>query len=362
METDKDAAKAICGGLPEPRMQPFIQAAQGDERVALELYSWNAQMAGAALEQLAHLEVLLRHAIDSELARYTRESERKIPWFLVPPFYPAQADAIDKVRERLRAQDKETRDQIVAGFTFGFWSGWFGAKYEELWRHSLHRAFPKGSGDRKEVSKLVEQIRKFRNRVAHHDSLLNVDIGFEMLSVFKLASIINEDVCNWMKQTDRTREIGAVKPVESLDTVVVPTSAGLNLIQDPYAYVCQAGRFFQDVSYMAFYEEREIKKSIHRIKDRYDNVDWNEKESNRLLESENRKTKKLGRVISQGLSRGIQKGTYQVFILSQPGDPEHVELERPLTNPRTGKGSAFVTKQRYTSVHALRHADNVDEL
>ena len=118
----------VLAGFPQPRLEPFLRAAEGDEAKALDLYVWNTQMAGAALEQISHLEILLRHAIDTQLSKRVREDTRKIPWFLLPPFYSAQSQAIDKVRERLRSEGKETRDQIAAGLSFGFWAGWMGAK------------------------------------------------------------------------------------------------------------------------------------------------------------------------------------------------------------------------------------------
>ena len=39
-------------------MRPFLDAAEGDADAALDLYAWNARMAGAALEQLSHLEAV----------------------------------------------------------------------------------------------------------------------------------------------------------------------------------------------------------------------------------------------------------------------------------------------------------------
>lgn len=199
---------SILEGFSSPRLQPFLTAANGDEAEALKLYAWNTQMAGAALEQLSHLEILLRNAIDTQLSRKVREDNCGIPWFLLPPFSLAQGDVIDAVRGRLRAANRETRDQIVAGLSFGFWSGWLGPKYEELWRQTLYLAFPNGSGKRKDISALAAQVRKFRNRIAHHDSLLNVDAGFEMEAIFRLAEIINKDVAEWMKSVDRTHEVG----------------------------------------------------------------------------------------------------------------------------------------------------------
>lgn len=359
---DATSVEMLLQAFPAPRIAPFLSSADGDGALALELYAWNAQMSGAALEQISHLEVLLRNAIDAQLSISTSEKDRGIPWFLLPPYYDAQAEAIDRVRERLRPLGKETRDQVVAHLSFGFWSGWVGAKYEELWRKSLRFAFPNGSGQRKEVSGLVEQIRKFRNRIAHHDSLLNVDIGFEMEAVFTLASIISPDVAQWMKTVDRTKEVGIQKPVSASDTVIIPAREAWDFYGSSYAYICQAGRYFRDVKYMAFYAGREVKPSIAQVKGRYDNVVWNSREANRLLASKDREDRKLGEVMAKGIAAGWTHGKYQVFLLSRPEDSSHIHLENPLINPRRGKESAFVRKQKYTSIHHLRHANDVWDL
>lgn len=354
-------------------MVPFRKAAReavqaaddGDENInntVLELYQWNAQMAAAALEQLAYLEVLLRHAVDTQLAAKMGEEERKIPWFLLAEFKSEQSYTIEEVRSRLRKHGKETRDQIVAGLSFGFWSGWFGPKHEDLWRSALHKAFPNGSGRRKDISIKVEQIRKFRNRVAHHDSLLNVDIGFEMQAIFELAEMINEDVAQWMREVDRTTEVGARKPINCRDTVVVPATQAWDFYERNYAYICQAGRFFQEVKNIAFYKDKEIQQEIPAILNHYDNVDWNPQEVKRLLASSDKNNRKLGKVMENGLASHWMHGKYQVFILSRPGDSRHVTLAKNIANDREGTSSAYVRKQRYTSVHQLRHAETVWEL
>lgn len=296
------------------------------------------------------------------LARDTDEDGAGIPWFLLPPYCTAQQAAIDEVRGRLRGLNRETRDQIVAGLSFGFWAGWLGPKYEEVWRRSLHHAFPNGTGKRKEVSALAEQIRKFRNRIAHHDSLLNVDVAFEMQAVFQLARIIDPQVAAWMKSVDRTRQVGAGKPVSMTNVVVVPAGDAWNFYLTDHAYVCQAGRYFQQTDHIAFYTDHAVQSEIPQIKKRLDNVMWNADEAARLSSSSEREDRRLGAVMQSALSAGWTHGIYQVFLLSSPGDPKHVTLDHPVPNSRRGKDSAFVRKQRYTSIHRLRHADDVWDL
>lgn len=125
------------------------------------------------------------------------------------------------------------------------------------------------------------------------------------------------------------------------------------------AYVCQAGRFFRQIKYIAFYAERCIQREIPRIRARYDNVVWSTEESHRLLGSDDKCERKLGKVMRCGLENGWDQGVYQVFLLSRVGDPKHVSLKSPLEN---GREVPFVRKQRYTSVDRLRSASSVWDL
>ena len=192
--TNGDALPDIRLAISAPRFAPYLREAGDDVEAALELYRWSAEMSSAAYELIAHIEVFMRNAIDRALAQRYRDGECGIPWFLREP--PLDAEAmrrVTEVRDRLRSQHRESRHQIAAGLSFGFWAGMLGAKYEEQWRLSLHHAFPGGNGTRKQAAILVEAIRKFRNRLAHHDSVLGLDIPFEVQRVHALAALLGNE-------------------------------------------------------------------------------------------------------------------------------------------------------------------------
>lgn len=128
----------------------------------------------------------------------------------------------------------------------------------------------------------VEAIRKFRNRLAHHDSMLNIDIPFEIRRVQRVAAFIGADAAAWLADIDRTGEIYAEHPHSPLDTVVVPARDAWSFYESHFAYVCQAGRWFQPVERLAFYAEQEIKSAVPRVVHRRDNVQWTEAEAERL--------------------------------------------------------------------------------
>ncbi|MFD4352005.1 hypothetical protein ACFWPX_05580 [Nocardia sp. NPDC058518] len=215
--------------LSEHRLDPFLRVADGDRDAALALYAWSSRTAAVSFEVVGHLEVLLRNALDRELRNHFDETSIGIPWFLMP--IPDGADlsvAVETVRTRLRPMNRESRHQIVAGLSFGFWSGLLGRKYEQLWRDCLHRAFPNSSGQRKQLAVAVEGVRKFRNRLAHHDSLLNVDVPFEIRRVLEVAGYMDVSAAKWLQQVSTAMDQYAQRPIAASDTAVVAAKRRLS--------------------------------------------------------------------------------------------------------------------------------------
>lgn len=320
-------------------------------------------MSAAAFETVAHLEVVLRNAIDISLSKFYDEPSRGIPWFLChPPMNEETAGSVDAVRERLRAQHHDTRHQVVAGLSFGFWSGMLGRRYEELWRSTLHQAFPRSPGTRKQVMSEVEGIRKLRNRLAHHDSMLSIDIPFEMRRVMKVADFISADAAAWLRQIDRSTEVYRQRPPSPFDTVVVPARDAWPFYEKHSAYVCQPSRWFQPVDRIAFYADQEVKQDVPRITHRRDNVSWSPKSEQDLASSTDRSDRQIAAVIKASRLAGWSGGSYQVFLLTADGHPDHRRLPKPVPHQTSGRGSAFVQRQRYLSLHSLEIASTTAEL
>jgi hypothetical protein len=255
----------------------------------------------------------------------------------------------------LRPQGKECRHQIVAGLSFGFWSGLLGPKYEDLWRETIHRAFPNAAGRRKQVAVAVERVRKFRNRLAHHDSMINVDIPFELRQIIELASYIDAAAAVWLEQRSEAMAVYRRRPVATADTVVVPAKNAWPLYEQCRAYVCRSGRFFRAVERIAFYADQEIKPDIPAVIHRRDDVEWTSDAVERLRSSSDRFDKKIATVIENSKSLWTD-GRHQVFLLTSPGDPKHRQLSNALPHVVTGRGSAFVQRQRYVALHSLETA------
>lgn len=359
------------GILPAPRFAPYQQESLGDDKDADRLYEWHARMSSACMELLSHFEVILRHSIDSTLAVHFSESSRGIPWFLMnTSLAKGLEEKIRDARQDSARFNFESRDQIVSRLTFGFWTNMLSKKRDELWQTALHNAFPNARRPRSEVMSHVEGIRKFRNRVAHHDSLLGVDIPFEIDRIFLVTGWINSSAENWLREISKCHETYDSRPVNPLNTVIVPAKIAWKTYTDTSVYICQPGRFFRDVSRIAFYNNKEIKPLVPEILERRDHVPWNDKEAQRLEETGNPND----RIVSDAIraSKAMKdssgnplyiEGAYQIFILSDKQDLQKTKKMKSIVHhSKSGKGSAYVRKQRYCSLGSLLNASTTDDI
>lgn len=189
--------------LSEPRYTRFLHAAGGDHERAMALYEWHAELTVASFGLIHRFEVLFRNTVDDVLGEGQPQTPIKDTWLL--DFEILQPDGIKQVIvaiERLEKGKLVTRGRVVAGVSFAFWAGLFGRRYEELWRHRLRAAFPHGALTRKDLSSRVRLVQRFRNRVAHHDSLLDQDVHARLEDMLTIAGWIDPAAQRWL--TDHT--------------------------------------------------------------------------------------------------------------------------------------------------------------
>jgi hypothetical protein len=151
------------------------------------------------------------------------------------------------------------------------------------------------------------------------------------------------------------------RPVAPVDTVVVPARDAWPLYQEVAAYVCQPGRTFRPVERIAFYADGEIKADVPKILQRWDQVEWSTHEAARLAHGD-AGDRRLSEIILSTFPQGRTIGRAQVFDLTRPGHPDHKALPHPVRHHGRGRGSAFVQRQRYTSMADLARAASTADL
>jgi len=143
---------------------------------ALSLYERNARIAEAFYRPLQALEVCLRNHLAAELrATYAAGWYRNGG----PGFDAGTVAKIRKAEQDLLADRRIISvDSVTAELSFGFWVSILGRRYDaSLWRTCFAKRFRNGGRGmaRQDVHSRVDKIRRFRNRVFHHEPIYHLD-------------------------------------------------------------------------------------------------------------------------------------------------------------------------------------------
>jgi hypothetical protein len=207
--------------LSEPRYKRLLAQCEGDHRSAVALYEWHAELSAASFKLIHHFEVLLRNAVDGILGELQPEAPIAETWLL--DFEILRLEGIRRVIgaiERLDRGKPITRGGVVAGLSFAFWAGLFGRPYEELWRHRLRHAFPASRQlVRTTISRRMKELQRFRNRVAHHDSLLRQDVPSRLEDMLDIAGWIDPAARAWLEEQTDAPALARARPA-----VLLPSS------------------------------------------------------------------------------------------------------------------------------------------
>ncbi|MEU5902496.1 hypothetical protein, partial [Streptomyces venezuelae] len=136
---------AVIALLSPARINPYLTACSGRQDQALSLYLWNSAIAAAFFEDLGHLEVMLRNALDQRLVLRQQRRNRQQEWFDDPALPLASKARIDIREARRRASTTGAatpRGKIIAELSFGFWRFLLARQYQTTLWPDLARAFP----------------------------------------------------------------------------------------------------------------------------------------------------------------------------------------------------------------------------
>jgi hypothetical protein len=194
------------------RFAPFLAASADDHAAAMQLYVWNARLASAFFEVIHHVEVLVRNAMHRELK--AAEPVGSLRSWLIDPKVLAKGDlaVVERTITRLKERGKPITDnRVVATLGFGFWTGLIGKQYDELWKATLHRAFP-NTGLRRDVAGPLNRIWQLRNSVAHHEAIFDLPLANRYRDTIGLAEAIDPSAAAWIAGISQLPEVLARRP------------------------------------------------------------------------------------------------------------------------------------------------------
>jgi Abi-like protein len=205
--------------MSHARLSRYMTAANGDIKQALQLYEWNLACSEALFGFLHGLEVALRnslhHVLSNDIGRpdWFREGH-PLPWRSPSSlhFTDAMNSMISDARTNAGGLAAPV-GKVIAELPFGFWVSLTTGRFDELWRVSLHRAFPQVTVARRIVHWRLEVIRRLRNRIAHHEPILTsrkeVYTGFADQTTISLPAImecvgwVSTATAEWLRSSTR---------------------------------------------------------------------------------------------------------------------------------------------------------------
>lgn len=161
--------------ISRDRLEKYLQDQGGDLDDALSLYERNMQLSAAFYPVLQCLEVSLRNKIHVAM-----QQKYGAGWLMngAAPLKITATESIQEVWDELKKPDSDkTSGDIIAELKFSFWIGLLGQDYDNTtWRSALHKAFPNTKDRRKKIQNRLNVIRRFRNRIAHHEPIFHKDL------------------------------------------------------------------------------------------------------------------------------------------------------------------------------------------
>lgn len=191
---------AVHQTLSSERMRKYIIAAGHDPERALDLYLWNAKLGAAFHTPIQAVEVALRNCVNLALCAQFNDRWWENDSFLALIDHEREQDLRLVLRRIKNRKQQDTNGQVVAGLSFGFWVGMLQGRYNpSLWSKQIKIAFAKLPNDRgrKSLVKRAGEIAHLRNRISHHEPLIERDHHDDYRRVIEMLRWICPDKADW---------------------------------------------------------------------------------------------------------------------------------------------------------------------
>lgn len=176
---------------------------------------WNIEISAAFWGPIHGIEIAIRNAVHAALAEHFHRAD----WWNAAAIDPGLGQKARTQERELASTSSPVRaDDVVAALSFGFWSAVLASPKNALeqnryWQQCLHRAFPGWShkpndaAARKAFTRRIELLRKFRNRVAHHEPIHTRDLAADHERILTLAGFIHPDLAAFLHAHSRVPHV-----------------------------------------------------------------------------------------------------------------------------------------------------------
>ncbi|HWA92927.1 MAG TPA: hypothetical protein VG889_23040 [Rhizomicrobium sp.] len=188
-----------------------------DTVTLFRFYMWNCGLCEAFYLPLQIAEIAVRNAIHKALL--FRLGER---WFENPTFLTLLAPTFRKELESCIVDEADqhgnamTAHHICSSLNFGFWEHLTTKRFERmLWNRGIRHNFPNApatSKAREELRTLIESVRRWRNRIAHHKAIFDKLPSKKHQDTLYLIRWVCNDTADWISRESVVQAVINARP------------------------------------------------------------------------------------------------------------------------------------------------------
>lgn len=193
--------------LQPERLQRYMPAAGKNPQIAFQFYLWNCALCESFYLPLHFCEIACRNALQQILLNRVGNE-----WFRSKLFLYLLEDRFRRELQDACAQesaqhgDRMTSHHVVSALTFGFWEHLATKRFDRLlWAKGVRSVFPHAPKEatREDVHRLIESVRRWRNRIAHHRAIFDKGPMRKHQDILKLIGWICDDTGGWVGSVSR---------------------------------------------------------------------------------------------------------------------------------------------------------------
>ena len=198
--------------ITNQRLNKYLIASGFNHERAIKLYGWGIQLNEAFYPLLSAAEISFRNIVASQIIRVYGEN-----WWTDPVFLSSigkGSRTILAVTVPMKRKGAVTSDKVIAAVTFGFWvKTLLPAHKNTLW-NDFPAAFPclPENITYEELGAQAERILEFRNRVFHHEPIIQRNLSNDASELLKFIGWMNTNKAHWIKPYSRVMQVMRSKP------------------------------------------------------------------------------------------------------------------------------------------------------
>ena len=212
---DPKAHALLTKYLPAQRLARYRPAASDGEIAASDIYLWNCDLTEAFQLPLHMAEVSCRNTIHSALLF---RSDR---WYAEKTFRdildPARRNDLDRAIDTEEAQHGRAFDchHLVSALTFGFWEHLTTKRFERyLFPRGIQKNFKHAPADKRlhDLRNLIETVRRWRNRIAHHNAIFDKSPAAKYADILELISWTSPELRDFVAHRAKVHQVINARP------------------------------------------------------------------------------------------------------------------------------------------------------